>query len=180
VAKAAIREAVINAIVHRDYSSGVPIQIKVFPDELIIYNDGGLPPGWTVNDLLTKHRSLPNNPDIANAFFRSGQIEAWGRGIEKIETTSREAHKPIPVFKVRPGEVNVTFRFPATPTTSSTSPVVDVVDIGKAQARAVQPALAENPSITQKELDRLVGVTERTISRQVKKLRETGVIRRIG
>ncbi|MDR2567630.1 MAG: putative DNA binding domain-containing protein, partial [Bifidobacteriaceae bacterium] len=114
VAKAAIREAVINAIVHRDYSGGVPIQIKVFPDELIIYSDGGLPVGWTVEDLLAKHRSLPRNPDIANAFFRSGQIEAWGRGIEKIETASREARKPIPVFRSRPGEVNVTFPFPAT------------------------------------------------------------------
>ncbi|MDR2565408.1 MAG: winged helix-turn-helix transcriptional regulator, partial [Bifidobacteriaceae bacterium] len=109
---------------------------------------------------------------------------AWGRGIEKIETASREARKPIPVFRSRPGEVNVTFPFPATSTTSPTGPVVDVVesvvDAGEAQARAVLSALADNPSITQKELARLVGVTERTISREIRKLRETGVIRRVG
>ncbi|MDR1768339.1 MAG: ATP-dependent DNA helicase, partial [Propionibacteriaceae bacterium] len=43
VPQAAMREAVLNAIVHRDYSTGIPIQVKVFPNEVIIYNDGGLP-----------------------------------------------------------------------------------------------------------------------------------------
>ncbi|MDR3106750.1 MAG: winged helix-turn-helix transcriptional regulator [Bifidobacteriaceae bacterium] len=184
VAAAAIREAVLNAIVHRDYSTGVPIQIKVFPDHLVIYGDGGLPADWTMERFLGHHGSSPRNPNIANAFFRSGQIEAWGRGIEKIETTSREAHKPIPVFEVMPHEINVTFPFPATFTTSPTGRVVDVVesvaDAGEAQARAVLSALADKPSITQKELARLVGVTERTISREIRKLRETGVIRRVG
>jgi ATP-dependent DNA helicase RecG len=180
VAKAAIREAVLNAIVHRDYSTGVPIQIKVFPDELIIYSDGGLPPGWTIDDLLAEHRSKPRNPDIANAFFRSGQIEAWGRGIERIEAASRKAGKPAPVFKATPTEVSVTFPFPPTSATSATTRVVDVVDVGETQARAVLSALAENPSITQKELAPLVGVTERTISRQIKKLREMGAIQRAG
>ncbi|MDR1387579.1 MAG: hypothetical protein LBJ44_08365 [Propionibacteriaceae bacterium] len=58
----------------------------MFPDEVIIYNDGRLPDTWTVTDLLTRHRSRPRNPNIANVFFRSGMIETWGRGIKKIET----------------------------------------------------------------------------------------------
>jgi ATP-dependent DNA helicase RecG len=111
VAKEALREAILNAVVHRDYSSGAPIQIKVFPDHLVIYCDGGLPPGWTLDKLLGHHDSIPRNPGIANAFFRSGQIETWGRGIEKIEEASRKGHKPIPVFEVTPYEVNVTFPF---------------------------------------------------------------------
>jgi ATP-dependent DNA helicase RecG len=111
VAAAAIREAVLNAIVHRDYSTGVPIQIKVFPDRLILYSTGGLPPEWTLETFLGRHGSNPRNPNIANAFFRSGQIETWGRGIEKIESTSREAHKPTPVFEVTSGEMSVTFPF---------------------------------------------------------------------
>jgi ATP-dependent DNA helicase RecG len=45
-----------------------------------------LPLGWTVNNLLGKHISIPYNPDIANAFFRAGFIESWGRGIEKVLT----------------------------------------------------------------------------------------------
>ena len=79
-----LREAIVNAIVHKEYNSGIPIQIKVFDNKLIIWNDGQLPPDWTLNDLLTTHPSKPNNPDIANTFFRAGMIESWGRGIEKI------------------------------------------------------------------------------------------------
>ena len=47
-------------------------------------NDGILPEGWTVETLLSSHRSMPYNPDIADTFFRAGEIEAWGRGIERI------------------------------------------------------------------------------------------------
>ncbi|MDR2162907.1 MAG: hypothetical protein LBO70_03050 [Clostridiales Family XIII bacterium] len=107
VPRAACREAVLNTIVHRDYSTGVPIQIKVFPDEVIIYNDGVLPENWTVAELLARHRSKPRNPNIANAFFRSGQIETWGRGIEKMETACNDEGRPAPVFDATGGEIKV-------------------------------------------------------------------------
>jgi len=196
VARAAIREAVLNAIVHRDYSTGVPIQIKVLPDRLTIFSSGGLPPNWTLDKLMGHHGSIPRNPSIANAFFRSGQIETWGRGIEKIETASREAHKPLPVFEVTPTEVNVTF-----PINAISSPhgvnrggdnvvdvvdnVVDVVDnvvdsdVGTT-AHTILAALAANPVITQRELAQIVGVTPRTVSREIQKLRDRGIIRRVG
>ena len=99
----------LNAIVHRDYSTGVPIQVKVFPDEVIIYNQGRLPENWTVADLLAKHSSVPHNPGIANAFFRSGQIETWGRGIEKIEEACAAEGRPAPVFAVTGTEIRVSF-----------------------------------------------------------------------
>jgi ATP-dependent DNA helicase RecG len=132
VARDALREAVLNAIVHRDYSSGAPIQIKVFPDHLVIYSDGGLPPTWTLENLLGRHDSAPRNPSIANTFFRSGQIETWGRGIEKIEEASRKARKPAPVFEVTPAEVNVTFPFGISLRDQSHGPANGVVDVGDA------------------------------------------------
>ncbi len=70
--KEALREALLNAISHKDYSSGVPIQISVYKDKIMLWNDGQLPDNWTVENLLKKHPSKPYNPDIANAFFRSG------------------------------------------------------------------------------------------------------------
>jgi len=109
VPRPALREAIFNAIVHRDYTTGIPIQIKVFPDSVTIYNDGTLPEHWTVVDLLSTHRSRPHNPKIANTFFRSGFIETWGRGIERITTACREAGKREPLFEVSSGEVKVTF-----------------------------------------------------------------------
>lgn len=78
--KDAVREALLNAVSHKDYSGGVPIQISVYNDKLIFWNEGQLPENWTIEKLLDKHPSKPYNPDIANAFFRSGYIESWGRG----------------------------------------------------------------------------------------------------
>lgn len=73
----ALREAVLNAIIHKDYSSGIPIQISVYDNKLMIWNEGELPQDWTVAKLKIKHPSRPYNPDIANAFFRAGLIESW-------------------------------------------------------------------------------------------------------
>jgi ATP-dependent DNA helicase RecG len=92
----ALREAVLNAVVHKDYASGATIQISVYPDKLMIWNPGELPPDWTVEKLLGKHASIPFNPDVASVFFRAGMIEAWGRGIERILEACREAGTPEP------------------------------------------------------------------------------------
>jgi ATP-dependent DNA helicase RecG len=81
---AAIRETLLNAIAHKDYSDPTPIQISVYPDRFVCWNAGHLPDEWTLNTLLQKHPSHPYNPDIANALFRCGDIEAWGRGFRKI------------------------------------------------------------------------------------------------
>ena len=82
--KEAIREALFNAIIHKDYATQIPIQVSVYEDKLYISNDCIFPTGWTVETLLQKHRSKPYNPNIANGFFRAGLVEIWGRGIEKI------------------------------------------------------------------------------------------------
>ena len=94
----ALREAILNAIVHKDYSSGIPIQISVYEDRLYIWNQGQLPQTWTVKSLLAKHPSIPFNPLIANAFFRSGFIEAWGRGFEKIKEECKKGGNPLPIL----------------------------------------------------------------------------------
>ena len=96
--KEAIREALLNAIAHKDYSSGIPIQISVYDDKIMIWNDGQLPQNWTIENLTRKHASKPYNPDIANSFFRSGYIESWGRGTIKMIDICREEGLPIPTF----------------------------------------------------------------------------------
>ena len=79
------REILLNAIVHKDYSSSNPIQISVYEDKIYIWNDGEMPPNLDSTDkLFIKHSSKPFNPKLANVFFKSGMIEAWGRGFEKI------------------------------------------------------------------------------------------------
>lgn len=99
VPEEALREALLNAIVHKDYSQPVPIQISVYDDKMMIWNCGMLPESWTVDTLWTKHGSYPFNPEIANAFFRAGEIEAWGRGIEKMSFTCKMNGNEKPSFK---------------------------------------------------------------------------------
>jgi ATP-dependent DNA helicase RecG len=108
--KDAVREALLNAIAHKDYSGGVPIQISVYSDKIIIWNEGQLPENWTVKNLLEKHASRPYNPDIANALFRSGYIESWGRGTIKIIRECKQAGIPEPVFSYDSSDISVEFR----------------------------------------------------------------------
>ena len=96
--KDAVREALLNAIAHKDYSGGVPIQISVYNDKIIFWNEGQLPENWTIESLLTKHPSKPYNPDIANALFRNGYIESWGRGTLKMIKECIEAGLPQPLY----------------------------------------------------------------------------------
>jgi len=108
--KDAVREALLNAIAHKDYSGGVPIQISVYSDKIIFWNEGQLPENWTVKNLLEKHASRPYNPDIANALFRSGYIESWGRGTIKIIRECKLAGIPEPVFSYDSSDFSVEFR----------------------------------------------------------------------
>ena len=79
----AIREALYNAIAHKDYSSGIPIQISVYRNKLIFWNEGQLPENWTVEKLTQKHPSKPIIL-ILLTLFRNGYIESWGRGTIKM------------------------------------------------------------------------------------------------
>jgi ATP-dependent DNA helicase RecG len=95
----ALREAVINAIVHKDYASAIPIQISVYDNKLMIWNAGQLPPDWTLEQLTAKHASVPYNPDIASVFFRAALLESWGRGIDLIRDACVAHGSPMPEFR---------------------------------------------------------------------------------
>ena len=101
--RVAMREAVINAVIHRDYADPVPIRISVYDDRIQLWNPGHLPPEWTVERLAGEHASRPHNPGVAYAFFRAGMIEASGRGIGRIKSACAAAGNPPPEWKTEPG-----------------------------------------------------------------------------
>ena len=107
----ALREALLNACINKDYAEPSPIQIRVYENKLEIINGGVLPEGWTVETLLSSHRSMPYNPDIANTFFRVGEIEAWGRGIERIITACKNDGFSTPDFRYDASGIWTTFKF---------------------------------------------------------------------
>lgn len=108
--KDAVREAVFNALIHQDFSVGVPVQISVYRDKLYISNNCVFPANWTADTLMQKHRSLPHNPDIANTFFRAGFIESWNRGIEKICNLCKEYGIAEPEYTVHPNDIMMMFK----------------------------------------------------------------------
>lgn len=106
----ALREALVNAFCHRDYSfSGGAVSLAVFDDRLEIWSDGTLPFGLTVEDLRREHLSRPRNPLIAETFFRRGFIERWGRGTQKIIELCLRAGHPEPEFLEQSSAVGVRF-----------------------------------------------------------------------
>ena len=105
----ALREAIINALIHRDYSGTSQIQIRIYPDKLMIMNEGKLPPEIPVEKLKTSHLSIPRNTLLSEVFYYAGFIESWGHGTLKIVGTCIEQGLPEPDFKEENGVMTVTF-----------------------------------------------------------------------
>ncbi len=103
----AIKEILLNAIVHRNYV-GTPIQVSVYDDKFMVWNEGTLPEGLTIEDLKKKHPSRPRNPLLADIFFKGGLIEAWGRGTLKIINECKEFGLFEPEIELVGGGISVT------------------------------------------------------------------------
>ena len=110
----ALREAVLNPIAHRDYGHPAPIQIRVYDDRISLWIPESLPPDWTLDKLMGTHASVPHNPGIANAFFRAGMIEAWGRGIGHIVGACRAAGTAEPRWELESDGLRLEFVFVGT------------------------------------------------------------------
>lgn len=104
-----VRELLLNAINHKDYATGVPIQVSVYEDKIAIFNMGE----WskrvpTDMSIYEKHESVPHNPKIADVSFRSGDVESWGRGFLKIKAECKKTNAELPMIDASCGGVSVT------------------------------------------------------------------------
>ena len=162
--KEALREALLNAIAHKDYSSSIPIQISVYKDKIMFWNDGQLPESWTVENLIKKHSSKPYNPDIANAFFRIGYIESWGRGTLKIIEKCKEAGLPSPKYYYEASDFWLEFRKDI-----YNEEYLQSLDLNNRQIKAVL-FTKENGRITNKEYQEINDCARNTASNDLSDL----------
>jgi len=161
----AIREIILNAIVHRNYM-GAPIQISVYDDKLMVWNEGSLPDDMTIDDLKKKHSSRPHNPILAGAFFKGGLIEAWGRGTIKIINECKKSGLPEPLIKSESGGISITiFK------NSYSDENLIEKGLNKRQIKAVE-FLKENNQITNKIYQELYDVSKATATRDLTELIE--------
>jgi ATP-dependent DNA helicase RecG len=186
----ALREAVLNALVHRDYMNTAPIQIRVYDDRLVLWNPAVLPEGWTQQTLLEPHTSQPHNPDVANTFFRAGEIEAWGRGIERMFAACREAKTPEPQIRFDAGGIWTEFVFSAE-YLEGISGKLDRKDAGETPAKTpvktpvktpdrILDMLASNPDLTLAEVAQAIDKSLSAVERASAKLVKQGRLRFVG
>lgn len=164
----AVREAIHNAVAHKDYASAPPIQISVYKDKIMIWNYGKLPEDWTMEKLTTsKHPSMPYNPDIANAFFRIGYIEAWGRGFSKMTNECIDAGLPKPLFYYDMSGYWVVFRKDI-----YNKEHLSEMGLNERQVKAVL-YVKEKRKITNKEYQALNNISSRTAAKELMELVKT-------
>jgi ATP-dependent DNA helicase RecG len=172
--KDAIREALLNAIAHKDYSGGVPIQISVYKDKIMIWNEGQLPEDWTIEMFLQKHSSKAYNPDIANAFFRSGYIESWGRGITKMTDLCIEAGLPKPTFYYKTSGIWAVFQKDIL-----NAEYLQTLGLNDRQVKAVLFA-KDKGKITNSEYQKLNDCSRNTASNDLTELVEKDILKTSG
>ena len=176
--KEAIREAVFNAIAHKFYGTLIPIQIRVYADKIIIANDCVFPDDWTVDDLMGSHRSRPYNPLIANTFFRAGFIEAWGRGIEKIKDSCKEAGNPMPKYTIKREDIMVMFKSLVSDTDQATNQANQGSD--NSVAARILKVIQEEPTLSQKKIADVIGEKYSTVKYYMESMKKSGIIKREG
>jgi ATP-dependent DNA helicase RecG len=170
----AIREVLLNAVVHRQYL-GAPIQISIYDDKLMIWNYGTLPEELTLEDLKQKHTSHPRNPFLADVFFKGGLIEAWGRGTLKIISECKAAGLPQPETKVMSGGIAVTIFQDI-----YNEKQLQKFDLNERQLKAVM-YVKGNGEITNKVYQELCGVSKATATRDLTELiNKHKLLKRIG
>ena len=181
VPEAALREALLNAICHKQYESRIPIQVSVYEDRLYVANVRRLPENWTLENLMGKHASLPYNPDIAHIFYLAGLIESWGRGIEKICDSLKADNLPMPEYTVHPGDIMIKFSGPEDRIIRVTDRVTDrVSEKVTDKEKRVLELIIEDPGYTTTQIAEKMSVTRKTVSGYIRSLKEKGIIERIG
>ncbi len=169
----ALREAVVNALIHRDYNQLGRVDIRVFDDRIVVSNPGGLPGSLTVEELQAEgHASIRRNPLLAQTLYYAGLVEQWGTGTVRMAQACEAQGLPAPQFEAWPERFSMTLY---------NSPYLDsrlrALGLSDRQMKIIRHA-RQVRTIGSLEVQELVGVSERTALRDLGALEEAGLLRR--
>jgi ATP-dependent DNA helicase RecG len=187
---AALREIVVNAIVHRDYRDASDSIVKIFDDKIEFYNPGKLPEGLSVEKLLSgDYISTIRNKKVAEIFKEADIIEKYGSGIKRIQEGLSAHGLPAPEFE----EIGGGFRVTVFKNTTEKDRLRDrIKDRLKDRIKGEKPGytgekekmllekIKENPLVTAEELSAFLNINERNTRKYLAKLKEEGKIKRVG
>jgi ATP-dependent DNA helicase RecG len=173
----AIREAVLNALIHKDYTSPSAISLRVYDPSVSIWNGGELE-NLSIDDLSIEHDSYQRNPLIADIFYRSGYIEAWGRGTLTIIEETVKSGLSKPTFQSRQGGLEVIFQRNPMQISDKIGKKTDF-QITERQQKAIE-YVRMNGSISNKIYQGLTGVSKRTATNDLTELVKNLIFEREG
>jgi ATP-dependent DNA helicase RecG len=169
-----IREAIVNAVAHRDYTSAGAIQVSVFADRVEVWNPGMLPPPLTPESLRQPHGSIARNPRICEALFLARYIEKYGTGTLMMIRESLAHSLPEPDFIQRGGEFTISIW-----RDWLTDEVMTEFHLSNRQRQAVVHAKSAGRISTSEYRD-IAKVSESTALRELRQLTKLGILEKVG
>ena len=183
------KEIIINAIAHRDYSiKGTDIQIKMFDDRITVESPGILPGIVRLNNLRTVHFS--RNPNIARFLHEYDDVQEFGEGIDRMYNEMENAGLPAPEYTDNAFMLNVTIKNGVTnEVINDKNEVINEVINDKNEVindtlsdneQILYNVISVNPNITKLEMKAQTNLSMSTIDRNIKSLKEKGILQRVG
>ena len=170
----AVREAIVNAVAHRDYSSNASVQVMLFADRLEVWNPGELPPPLTPELLRQPHASIPRNPLIAEPLYLARYIEKAGSGTLDMIERCRAAGLPEPDYEQRAGQWVVTLW-----RDWLTREVIESFSLNERQQKAIG-IFRQERRVTNTQYQEITGISRATAKRDLEDLVNKGITKTCG
>ena len=171
----ALREIIINAVVHRDYREGTHSQFKIYPDKIIFWNVGEIPQELTMEDIKRGNKkSFPRNKSVAEIFRDCGLIERYGSGVKRAIDQIKEYGLPEPEINENSSGFDVIVH-----SVLEKDLEKDLEKLSTSQKKIIEQ-IRKNPLITQRKLSEKIGINEKNIRNNIEKLKQKNLLKRIG
>ena len=198
----AIREAIINSLIHRDFKNPKSNEVAIYKDRVEIFNPGEFPEGFKPEDFIEGQGSIPRNPLIANTLYLSKDIEKWGSGFRRITEACQKSNTKVK-FEIRKNGFMVIFYrksdnelLDLTGENKNVAKNVAINDENVAKNVALKvkekypelrkvyidiiEVISKDNYITQEEIASELNKTRNSIYRNIKALKEIGILERLG
>lgn len=175
----AVREAIVNAVTHRDYTSNGSVQVMLFRDRLEVWSPGRLPSELSIDRLSKPHHSVPVNHLLANPIYLAGYIERMGTGTSEIVRSCLKLGLHKPQFEQQESFRVVIWRKNGIPAETVEPPHLAASEISPRQ-KLILSKLLSNPTYTTEKLANDMKLKPRTIARDLDYLKNAGFLERMG
>jgi len=178
----AIREAIANAVAHRDYRISSTIDVAIFDDRIEIWSPGDLPQGMTIEKLHQPHKSVLRNGTVGELLFLTKHIEKWGTGFQNIKDWMSASGLPEPLVNISGQNYILTLNRPSSHSGQISGQKGGQINYKQLTDRQIEILnyIIENNNITREELTKKVGINPSAIQKQLEKLKDKGLLERVG